>query len=123
MGYFVDTNPSASLNIPPAMYLLDDFNSNSCRSLIIENSEETLVFGKPFFRAYNVVLNFNTTEITIIEPTAGKQSPIDSGFPEPDNNYTHSVQMTVNDYNQYGGSIFVGNDYQGGSNYKIAYDT
>jgi len=31
--------------------------------------------------------------------------------------------MTVNDYNQYGGSIFVGNDYQGGSNYKIAYDT
>jgi len=62
------TKDTYSFVIQPNEYLLYDVSSNTCRSLITNNTEEeAFVLGTPFFRSFNIILNYNTTEITIFD--------------------------------------------------------
>lgn len=58
-----------NLEIPPSTYLIDDFTAGTCNSLITANDANLFVLGEPFFRTYNVKLNYLTTEISIYTPT------------------------------------------------------
>lgn len=66
------------LTVYPSEYLLDDFTNNQCRSLISTNdqgSNDLYGLGEPFFRSYNIKLNYWTTEITIYTPGKTDYSP------------------------------------------------
>jgi hypothetical protein len=97
-------------SIPPNVYLLDDFTSNTCSSLITANDNNLFVLGEPFFRMYNIKLNYLTTEITIYTPTKENYSPIVGAFVDLGSTITNSLSFV--DSNSYYGPAYVGTPLQ-----------
>lgn len=63
------------LEIFPSEYLLDDFTNNQCLALISTNAESVFGLGEPFFRSYDLKLNYLTAEITIFTDNKQAASP------------------------------------------------
>jgi len=66
--------------IYPSEYLVDNSTAGSCSALISTNDQNWWMFGEPFFRSYNVKLNYNTTEITIYSNAKQNNSPIEGAW-------------------------------------------
>jgi len=51
----------------PQTYLMDNFTNNTCNCLISANPFDIYILGEPFFRAFDVMLNYNTSAIEIFD--------------------------------------------------------
>lgn len=91
-------------------------------SLLVYDDEEVAgyVLGVPFFRATTIKLDYNSTEITVYVDTK-EDSPIIPKWPDSDPTVSWSEPLEVNVGLNYTGAIYVGEDFQYGTN--ILFDT
>lgn len=101
-----------SLSIGPQEYLIDNFTAGTCNSLLSTNDEELFILGEPFFRAFNVKLNFNTTEITLFKNNKYTYSPVQGAWPETNAAFADEEPLTMpsNENLTSGGPLYVGGD-------------
>lgn len=114
-----------TLTIGPSEYLIDNFTAGTCNSLISYNDEEMFILGEPFFRSYNVKLNFNTTEITLFKNNKYAYSPVQGSWPETNAAFAAEEPLTMpsNENLTSGGPLYVGGDQQGGANLVVGYNS
>lgn len=74
------------LSIKSNEYLLDDFDNDMCRCLLVDYNGDLFTFGQPFFRSFNIALDYNSTMITIISQDKNDSSPIDGAWPSSSSN-------------------------------------
>lgn len=108
--------------IPPEYYLQTVSSGEGCMSLLVYDDEEVAgyVLGVPFFRATTIKLDYNATTISVFLDTK-EDSPIIPKWPDTTPGVTWDEVLDVNVGLNYTGTIYVGEDFQYGTN--ILYDT
>jgi hypothetical protein len=76
--------------IYPQDYLVDDSSTSpaQCVAAISTNAENYFALGQPFFRAYNVQLDYSTMQISVYSNTKENNSPIALGWSSVNDEYS-----------------------------------
>lgn len=134
-SYIVNFMPTLHLNfygsesgttfyvpIPPDYYLQSEDNDSVCMSLLVWDDQEvsSFVLGVPFFRATTLQLNYNATTVSVYLDTK-EDSPIEAQWPSSIDGAMWAELLDVNVGLNYTGRIYVGEDFQYGTN--ILFDT
>jgi hypothetical protein len=99
------------VRIYPSEYLLDDFTSNTCQALISTTAESVIGLGQPFFRTYNIKLNYQTAEISIYTPNKQATSPVTDSWSSIGSPISQ-VETLYNYAETYYGPLYVGTALQ-----------
>lgn len=93
--------------------MLNDADSH-CVSLLVSSKADYFILGTPFFRTYDVGLDFNTTSIYIEDGNKQTYSPVVVEWGPYNENYDYIATQDAENWSQTFGTFFVGDNQQGG---------
>lgn len=89
--------------IYPQDYLIDDSTTSpaQCVAAISTNEQNYFALGQPFFRAYNIMLNYDTMQISIYSNSKENNSPIDLDWSSINDVYS-TTETLIDDWTYFG---------------------
>jgi len=126
-GFYVDDGGTSStyyMGVTPEYYLWEDPTTGECESLITYDSDYTdeIILGDPFFRAYSIMFNYTSKNVTFME--SASVSPIVASliFPVAGDTIATTV-VTVDTYQYVKGGIKIGESDAYQTNDALLFDT